>query len=109
MWLSHTRLVPVPVGQGSSVPYGAVALQGLLGRSLRGRGPVIPCIAGAQQGLKGDGLGGGWISQRSVGLALGWGPAQMRGGDPGGRGSSAIAKRRVSGCGVGPGAGGQCG
>jgi hypothetical protein len=31
------------------------------GGSLRGGGPVVPCIAGAQQGLKGSGLvGEGW-------------------------------------------------
>jgi hypothetical protein len=34
-------------------------LQGLMGWSLRGGGPVIPPVAGAQEGLKGSGLGEG--------------------------------------------------
>jgi hypothetical protein len=49
--------------------------------SPRGRGPVIPCTAGAQQGLKGGGLGGGgwypgelwdWLQARvQCGLVVG--------------------------------------
>jgi hypothetical protein len=54
--------------------------------SLRGRGLVIPHVAGAQEGLKGGGLRG-WVSQLTVGLAPGWGPAQLTGRDPSGYGS----------------------
>jgi hypothetical protein len=51
---------------------------------------VVPRMAGAQQGLKGSGLGGGAVSWWVVVLAPGWGLAQTGGGDPGGRGSSSM-------------------
>jgi hypothetical protein len=52
MWLSHTKLVSVPQAA-----------------------PVIPRIAGAQQGLKGSGLEG-WVSQHGISLARSWGPVE---------------------------------
>jgi hypothetical protein len=71
----------------------------------RGGGLFVPRVAGAQQGLKGSGLGEG----RAVGLAPGWGPAQTDSGDPGGRGSGGMAKGRVFRRGVGLKAGGPRG
>jgi hypothetical protein len=62
---------------------------------------VVPRVAGAQQGLKGSGLRGeGRVSWRAVGPAPGWGQEQTGGGDPGGCGSSGMAKGRVFWCGV---------
>jgi hypothetical protein len=50
-YLSQWGLAPV-------IPHGAGARQGLIVRgSLSGGGPVVACVAGAQQGLKGGGLG----------------------------------------------------
>jgi hypothetical protein len=56
---------------------------------------VVPCVAGAQQGLKGSGLRGrvgypGELWDRSR-----LGPAQTGGGDPDGCGSSGTVEWRV--------------
>jgi hypothetical protein len=58
MQLSHAKLVPVPAGQGSNCSTWSWSPSGPDGRSLRGGGPVVPRVAGAQQGLRGGGLGG---------------------------------------------------
>jgi hypothetical protein len=50
MWLCCTRLVPIPVGWGSCHSTRSWSQEG---------GLVIPCVAEAQQGLKGSGLWGG--------------------------------------------------
>jgi hypothetical protein len=62
MQLSHARLVPVPEGRGSSYSTWSWSLAGPDGWvESEGNGLVIPCIAGAQQGLKPAGLReGGW-------------------------------------------------
>jgi hypothetical protein len=70
-----------------------------------GGDPVVPLVAGAQQGLKGGGLKG-WVSWWVVGPAWDWGLVRPGGGDTSGRGSGAglwygAAKGWVSLCGVG--------
>jgi hypothetical protein len=47
-------------GKAPVFPHGVEALQGLMDRSPRGGDLVILCMAGAQQGLKGGGLGWSW-------------------------------------------------
>jgi hypothetical protein len=92
------------------VPHRAEALQGLMDGSPRGRGLVVPRVAGAQQGLKGSGLGvGEQVFWRALELAPGWGLVWMGGGDPGGRGSGGVVEGQISWCVVGLGAGGQHG
>jgi hypothetical protein len=61
MQLSHAKLVPVPAGQGSNCSTWSWSPSGPDGRSLRGGGPVVPRVPGAQQGLRGGGLGGAGI------------------------------------------------
>jgi hypothetical protein len=60
MRLSHSRLVPVPAGQGSSCSTWSWSPAGPDGQGeSKGTGPVIPRLPGAQQGLQGSGLRGG--------------------------------------------------
>jgi hypothetical protein len=93
-------------GRAPVVPRGAGAWQGLMGgESLSGGGLVIPRIAGAQQGLKAGGLLRG-VSRGAVGLAPGWRPVPVGGGDPGGCGYSGTAEGWVSPHDVGLSAGG---
>jgi hypothetical protein len=59
MWLSHTRLVLSQRGGTPFVPHGGGAQKGQMCRwSPRVGGLVAQHVAGAQQGLKGIGLGG---------------------------------------------------
>jgi hypothetical protein len=72
MRLSHTRIIPVPEGQGSSHSTWSWSQAGPDGW---GGDPVIPCMAGAQQGLMGSGLRGrsGYPSKLWDGFqAVGW-------------------------------------
>jgi hypothetical protein len=81
------------------------------GESPRCGGLIVPYIAGAQQGLKGGGLGeGSWYPSKLWDqLWTGsWGPAQTGGRDPGGRGSGGVAKGWVFQHGVGLAAGDWC-
>jgi hypothetical protein len=79
-------------GGAPVVPHGAGARQGLMG----GVGSGHPTCGWGSVGPEGQGAQGeGQVSQRAVGPAPGWGPAQTGGGDPGGRGSHDRAKGRV--------------
>jgi hypothetical protein len=101
MWLSRSRLVPVPVGWGSSHSTRSWSQAGPDGR---GRSMFIPRAAGAQQGLKGGGLGGTCIlASCGIGSGLAW----TGGGDPGGHGSGGRAEGCVFWRGVGREAGGM--
>jgi hypothetical protein len=55
VWLSCTRMALEPAGQGSSPSTWSWSQAGPDGW---GGGVVIPCVAGAQKGLKGSGLRG---------------------------------------------------
>jgi hypothetical protein len=99
--LSHTSMVPVPAGQGSSHSTWSWNQAGPDGR---GEGPVVPHVTGAQQGLKGSGLVWGG-SAMSCGTSSSWGLAQTCGRFPGGRGFRGTAEGPVFRHGVGLGGG----
>jgi hypothetical protein len=108
MQLSHTRLVLVPVGWGSSLSTWSWSPAGSDGwGKSKGPGSVIPHIPGAQQDLKSSGLSGGQGGSILVIFGTGsrLGPAQMGGGDPGGCESNRAAEGQVFWHGVGPEAG----
>jgi hypothetical protein len=92
MWLSHARLVPVPLGWGSSCSTWSWSPAGPDGQGKsKGQGPVVPHIAAAQQGLNGGGLGGP-VSWQGVGPDPSWGLVQKGGRVPGGHGSGSAAE-----------------
>jgi hypothetical protein len=76
MRLSRARLVPVPMGQDSSLAHRAGARQGLIGSGgSEGQWALVTWL----------------VSQRAVGPALCWVPAWTGREDPSGHGSDGAA------------------
>jgi hypothetical protein len=93
-------LSPRLVGRGSSPSTRSWSPAGPDGQgSLRGGDPVVPCVAGAQQGLKGGGLGAGVLASCGTSSELGSSAAGC--GNPGGLGSGGRSEGRVSRSSVG--------
>jgi hypothetical protein len=94
VWLSHTRMVPVPVGQGSSCSmqsWSQAGPDGWVGSGCPGHG-------WGSAGPEGQwACGEGPVSQQAVGPAPGSGRVQTGGGDPDGCGSGGTAKGGYSG------------